>query len=615
MAFPKFHGITLAQNSWIENLHVERLATDPTPISAGRVWINTTDKVLKFSSLDAGGAVIIAIVADQAGVSAAIAAVQAVVDAEVVARGVAVTAEATARASAIDSLTQLLSDETAARIAAVAAEATSRVAGDAAEAEARVAAAAVAASTTSDQLATEVAARLAGDVALGGRVDAVQAELNVTQAAVGLTVDGTFVAPENTTYLAGSTSLKDASVLLDTALTSEVATRVGQAASLASAVANEAQLRSDGDANLQTQLTAYIDGAVGNNQVADQAEAAARIAADSALQTELDRTQATIGVATDGSLIPITGTNYLDEVTTVFGGAFVLDTQVKAAHVAIAAETLARATADTDFNTALQAEIVTRAGNDDAQQQELNRAEAGAGLETDGSYLAPTNSNYLNSATSLKDADFVLDAAVKAVSDQVAAISDVAISELQSQLTAEAARAAAAEVAEATARAAADVIQANATAAEAARALAAEAVVQANVDAEAAARVSAVAAAALVAATAVSDEATRASGVELALQASIDEVAAAAGGGAELLKTELNAGRFTFKSVSAALTHVISHGMNSEFILPNVLVEGTDGVYRNDIVPVEEIDANSFRISLTEARRVKVSVMSMSALA
>ena len=57
--FPKFHGITLAANSWIENANFERLAADPVPVSAGRVWFNTTDKALKYSSLDANGAVVI----------------------------------------------------------------------------------------------------------------------------------------------------------------------------------------------------------------------------------------------------------------------------------------------------------------------------------------------------------------------------------------------------------------------------------------------------------------------------------------------------------------------------------------------------------------------------
>lgn len=55
MAFPKFHGITLAAGAFIENATLERLAADPVPVAAGRLWYNTTDKVIKFSSLDAGG--------------------------------------------------------------------------------------------------------------------------------------------------------------------------------------------------------------------------------------------------------------------------------------------------------------------------------------------------------------------------------------------------------------------------------------------------------------------------------------------------------------------------------------------------------------------------------
>ena len=57
--FTRIHGISLANNSWIENLHVERLAADPVPAQPGRVWFNVTEKNFKFSSLDANGAVII----------------------------------------------------------------------------------------------------------------------------------------------------------------------------------------------------------------------------------------------------------------------------------------------------------------------------------------------------------------------------------------------------------------------------------------------------------------------------------------------------------------------------------------------------------------------------
>ena len=651
MGYPKFHGITLAANSAIENLHVERLAADPLPIAAGRIWYNLTQKALKFSSLDAGGAVVIGTVATAEDAAAAIAALQAGIDAEVAARGVAVTAEADARIAAVAVLTQAVADEAAARAAAITTEAAARVAGDADEATARVAADAVAAATAADQTSTETTARLAGDAALGGRVDAVQAELNVTQASAGFEVDGTYVAPLNTTYLGTTTSLKTADVALDVALTAEVATRTGAVASLASGLANEAQTRADADTALQTQLEAFVSAAVGSNAIADQVEAAARIAADTAIKTELDLTQATIGTAADGSLIPITGTNYLDAVTTVFGGAFVLDTEVKRVSDAVAGEVSARTAADVTINAALQTEITNRTAADADQQTELNTIEAGAGLETDGTYAAPTGSNYLNVATSLKDADFKLDAALKAVSSQVNVLTTAstdAVAGVQAAVDAEAARALAAEGTEATARIAGDAAGATALAAEATRATGIEAGLQTALDAEVAARGVAVAAANAATAAevvrasgieaslqtqvtaeagrataaegvvtaAVATELARALAAEAALEAEILALEAAAGAGSEALKASLNAGRFTFTSASAALVHVVAHNLGTPFLNVTVMVEGADGVFRNDIVPVEEIDGgtNSFRVSLTEARRIRVAVQSVTPL-
>ena len=74
MGYPKFHGISLANNSWIENLHIERLAADPMPISAGRVWFNTVSKSVKYSSLDAGGAVVVLTIGSAEDAAAAVAA-------------------------------------------------------------------------------------------------------------------------------------------------------------------------------------------------------------------------------------------------------------------------------------------------------------------------------------------------------------------------------------------------------------------------------------------------------------------------------------------------------------------------------------------------------------
>jgi hypothetical protein len=55
----------------------------------------------------------------------------------------------------------------------------------------------------------------------------------------------------------------------------------------------------------------------------------------------------------------------------------------------------------------------------DGLQAEIDAIELGAGLNTDGTYSAPVSSNYLENATSLRDADSLLDAALKSNVDAV----------------------------------------------------------------------------------------------------------------------------------------------------------------------------------------------------
>jgi hypothetical protein len=653
MAFQKFHGITLAANSWIENFHMERLTADPLPVSAGRVWFNTTDKVVKYSSLDANGGVIIRIIANTEDLQAAIAALQTALDGEVAARTAADTAEASTREAAITALQAALAQEVADRTAAIAAEATARDAAIAVETTNRVAADGVVASNASDALATETQARLSGDNALGGRIDLVQGELDVTQTAAGLNADGTLTAPESTKYLGTIETLKSGLVALDTALVAEEVARAGAFAAVASQVANEAQLRADGDANLQAQLQEWVNTQLAADEQSDAAEVAARIAGDAALQTELDNTQASIGLNTDGSMGSLVGTNFMGDATTVFSAAFALDTQLKVVTDGIAAEVLARSSADTNFTTALNTEIATRISNDEAIQSEVNATQAGAGLESDGSFAAPTGSNYLNTSVSLKDMSLVLDTAVKSVAEGVEA-NAAAIASNSSALAAEQAAREAADTAESTARVAAVTDLQGKVDAEVTRATAAEGVLTAAVAQEVTDRTAAVTAAnAAIAAektraeaaeaaltSSISAEVTRATAAEAALQAEVDaaEVAtaaektraeaaeaalradlealeAAAGEGASALKATLNNGRYNYVAPAAALVHTVTHNLATDHVLFNIMVEGTDGTFRNDIVPVEELSHNALRISLTEARRIKVTVMSMAALA
>ena len=112
--FPVYHGITLAANAYVENLVVEKLAADPVPVEAGRVWYNTTLRVFRQSTLDGTGAVVVRTFVTVEELTAAI-------DAEVTARTAAdlvlqgnLDAETTARTNADATLqANLLAEATA----------------------------------------------------------------------------------------------------------------------------------------------------------------------------------------------------------------------------------------------------------------------------------------------------------------------------------------------------------------------------------------------------------------------------------------------------------------------------------------------------------------------
>ena len=68
----KFHGIELAKNSVFANLVIESLATDPVIDSAGRVWLNSTTGLYKFSVSDGQGGFTVKVAATVAELQAAV---------------------------------------------------------------------------------------------------------------------------------------------------------------------------------------------------------------------------------------------------------------------------------------------------------------------------------------------------------------------------------------------------------------------------------------------------------------------------------------------------------------------------------------------------------------
>ena len=122
------------------------------------------------------------------------------------------------------------------------------------------------------------------------------------------------------------------------------------------------------------------------------------------LVSEIDAIETAVGLGSSGTYTAPGSTNYLGATTTVVGAAVALDSALK---------TVSTAT------TAAQAKA-------DAVQAELDASQTSAGLNADGSFTAPTGTNYLGSATTLKSADVLLDSVVKAVSDAASAAQSTA---------------------------------------------------------------------------------------------------------------------------------------------------------------------------------------------
>lgn len=612
MSNHKFHGIALAANSTFENLVVERLAATPASLTKGRVWYNTTDNSLYYTDLDGQGAIRVNKFAAGGDLQTAITNLTNLINAETARAEAAEAAEAQARADADTAQAAALATEVAARTAADSTEQAARQSGDATVTAAFTAADVVVAQNAADALAAETNSRVIDDAALNTRVDGVVAEINVIETSVGLNADGTLTAPENTTNLGTITTVKGGLIALDSAIAAESAARVAADQTQTDALAAEVTRATNAENNLQTQLTEWVNTQLAANAGTDAAEKAARIAADAAIQAEVDAIEASAGLATDGSYVVPTGSNYLDSSVSLANADLLLDGQIKLNADAVAAEATARATADASFQSQLTTEINSRTTAVTNLQNELNTTQAGAGLQTDGTYVVSTGANYIASATSLADADNKLDTAVKAVSDRVGTLETTVISEVQASVTAEVTRATTAEAALQASINALSTATAGEVATETARAEAAEAALQSAIAAEVT-RATGIEAGLQ---SQISGEVTARTNADANLQSQINAIVAASGEGAAALKTELNAARYAFTSSAPALVHTVTTNLGTLDFSVDLKVQGQDGVWRNDIAPIEfAADGNSFTVTLTESSNIKVSGQSNAQLA
>ena len=208
----------------------------------------------------------------------------------------------------------------------------------------------------------------------GDGTQGVQDELDAVENSVGLNTDGTYTQVAGSNFLGSATTIKASLAALDTALKAEETAR-------GTAIANEATAR---------------DAAI-EDAIADEVTAR-----DAAILVETDRATAAEGVLQDN--IDAATTAVSDEETRALAAEGVLET-------AIEDEATARVAAD-------------------------NAIKTGAGLETTGVYAADGTTNYLTTATSLKDADKKLDAQIKSVADAIANLEAGAVDGIQAELDA-----------------------------------------------------------------------------------------------------------------------------------------------------------------------------------
>ncbi len=231
-------------------------------------------------------------------------------------------------------------------------------------------------------------------------------------------------------------------------------------------------------------------------------------------------------------------------------------------------------------------------------QNEINAIELGAGLDTDGTYNVDPTTNYLATATSLKDADKKLDAAIKDVDTtlhgELGTLSQLhtvvktnlvsAVNEVQDEL---------------------DTYKID---------------VASTVSGKGAGLVGFVGASGINGnfsiTTGTVGDAFRSvtTGLDAEIKARADGDVAndlALANAVSTLKTALNAQSYKFEATAAQSTYTIIHNLGTEFIDVQLWVKDpVDNKWKNDIAAITIADTNSLTIDLTSALVIRVTVRS-----
>ena len=238
-------------------------------------------------------------------------------------------------------------------------------------------------------------------------------ELDATQAGAGLGTTGAYAANSGSNFLTSASSLKDADDKLDAQIkTNADAIALRATSSTVSAIdtrltsAESAITSNDSDiSSIQSDVTANTT-AIGNNDsdISALQSGKADTSVTTALQSELDATQAGAGLGTGGAYTAPGSSNYLGATSSIVGALGSLDSQIKTNENAI---------------TSNDSDISSNASSISSLQTLANTHEASIGLDANGGYSAISGANFADSATSLKAAVAQLDTQLKTTQDEV----------------------------------------------------------------------------------------------------------------------------------------------------------------------------------------------------
>ncbi len=271
-----------------------------------------------------------------------------------------------------------------------------------------------------------------------------QSELDATQTGAGLDTDGSYSANASTNYLKTANSLKDADEKLDTQLKAiadgyvpytgatgnvDLGTNniIANSIRLTSGAQNGYILKSDasGNASWQAATSAYKgtwNADTNTPAIADGTGSTGDYYLVSVSGTQFGRSFVQGGQAVyNGTIWESIATSQAVSSVNGLTGAVQINPGLSGNTLSLTGGTLT-----VDLSTATAVAAATTKGND--LQSELDATQAGAGLAIDGAYAANGSTNYIQTATSLKDADEKLDTQIKTVTDAVNSLSSGSLS-------------------------------------------------------------------------------------------------------------------------------------------------------------------------------------------